>query len=305
LNSNYQSLAYFMRRPTGFHAADLVPFYSDVIGLPVMRDYEDRAIIMWAGEDLIFEIKCDDHPSATDADPSASSCLPVFRSHDLNQTRARLATHGYHAVAERQTELGRTFFILGPDRLLLGFEERSADSPLGADREALSRWRGGQTRLAEVPPLPADLHYLNRVVRHASDVQMVSRFYEECFGLDQVGVEDDSILLSLGDTVLLEIAPGGRAGEVPEDRDGVPNSLIVRIHEFDTFVAGLIERGARFSGQEIAYPTGTRLLYVADPDGNLTGIEERTLWGNYDEDVEAERRWRDRQPSDVPPRITS
>lgn len=290
MNPTYQSLAYFMRRPTGFHTEELTPFYRDVVGLPVMRDYGDSAIIMWAGEYLVFEIKCDDHPPGSETDPASAACIPIFRSHDLAATRERLAAHGYAAFGEQATEFGQTAFILGPDGHLIGFQERSGSSPLAADREALERWQRGDTRLAELPALPQDIQYLSRVVRHVADVDKVSDFYECVFGLDLVGREGSSVLFDLGDTVLLEIAPGGAAGEIPEDRSSVPNSIIVRIHEFEDFVDGLKSRGARFSGQQVNYTTGTKLLYVADTEGNLTGIEERTLYGEYDEDVEADRR---------------
>lgn len=293
MHPDFQSLAYFMRRPTNREAAELVPFYRDVIGMPVVRDY-GSTVLFWAGEDLIFEIKCDDHPERNDTAPTASPCLPIFRSHDLDATRARLSARGYQPVDEQSDALSRTLYILGPDELLLGFQERSPRSQFGADREALRRWQEGRTRLADLPPMPPDLQYLSRIVSHVQDVAAVSAFYQNVLGLDLVATDEGSVLHSLGDTVILQIAPGGVSREVPPDRGALPNSIIVRMHNFDRYVAELASRGARFSGEIIRYHTGTSLAYVSDPEGNLTGLEERTLWGSYVEDVEAERRWRDR-----------
>ena len=290
MNPHYQSLAYFMRRPTGFTAAELIPFYRDVIGLPVVRDH-NPAILFWAGEDLIFEIKCDDHPEASESEPDTSTCLPVFRSHDLPGLRARLSDSGYPPVIQDDDVF---FAILGPDRLLIGFEARPKDSDRAADREALRRWQNRRTSLKGISQLPDDLHYLSRIVRHVADVPTVSSFYEHALGLDVIVREDGSVLHSLGDTTVLELAPGGPHAEPPESRTVLPNSFIVRIHEFEDYVAHLRIHGAQFSGEFIHYHTGTKLAYVADPDGNLVGIEDRTLWGDYVEDLEADRRWRAR-----------
>jgi catechol 2,3-dioxygenase-like lactoylglutathione lyase family enzyme len=157
---------------------------------------------------------------------------------------------------------------------------------------------GGATarRLSRASPdCPTTFTTSAGVVRHVADVNTVSSFYEQVLGLDVITRENGSVFHNFGDTTVLELAPGGHQTAAPEDRGVLPNSLIVRIHDFDDYVAHLRAHGARFSGEFIHYDTGTKLAYVADPDGNLTGIEDRTLLGNFVEDLEADRRWRARR----------
>ncbi len=283
-----------MRRTAGKTMAEVAPFYETVIGLPRVRAYGDVLILLWAGEDLIFELKTDD-PAGVQSDPASAACIPVFRTHDLEATRARMAAHGYAPVSEEISEFGRTLFYRGPDDLITGFEERAEGSPLRADQQGLAAWRAGAARLADMPSLPGGLHYLSRVIRRVRDVEAVGHFYGNVFGLESVGREGASRLFSLGDTVILEIAPGGESRLAPADRGQLPDSFILRIHDFDTALAGLEARGAPFNGDLIVFEETTRLRYVADPEGQLTGVEERGLIRDYVEDVEADRRWRARK----------
>jgi catechol-2,3-dioxygenase len=290
VRSDYQSLAYLMRRPTGCTTAQLTPFYSDVVGLPLVRDH-DPAMLFWAGEDLIFEIKVDDAPGFEATDPATAACLPVFRSHDLDVTLQRLAAAGYPPVALEDEAHGRTAWILGPDRLLTGFSERSADSPLAADAEALRRWRSGPVPLRGVAPLAPDLQYMSRIVRRVADVDAVVAFHRDVLGLDVVATEGDSVLLDLGDTVLMQVSPGGSARSLPADRAELPDTIITRVHGFGGFVDDLTTAGAPWIGERVRYFTGTELAYTADPEGWVVGFEDRTSWGDFVEDLEAERRW--------------
>ncbi|GAA4680410.1 VOC family protein [Frondihabitans cladoniiphilus] len=290
MRTGYQSFAYWMRRSTGMTAAELTPFYEDVVGLPVIRDL-DPAVLFWAGEDLVFEIKCDDEPDVDATDPATATTTPLFRSYDLAATEERLAAAGYPVVGRESGEHSETIWILGPDRLLTGFQSRSETSPWAADAEALARWNRPAVAFDGLPALPPDLQYLHRVRRRAADVEALAAHYRDVVGLDEVGREDGSVLLDLGDTVILEIAPGGSVDEVPEDRTSLPDGFILRMRYWDDFVAGLTASGAVFAGGTAAYSTGTMLAYLADPEGNLVGIEERTQWGDYPEDLEADRRW--------------
>lgn len=119
-----------MRRTSGLSMDEAVPFYEQALGLPRMRVYGNHLVLLWAGEDLVFEIKTDDHPTRPQADPGAATCIPVFRSHDLDATRGRLQAFGHEPVAERHSAWGRTLFYRSADRLVTGIEWRSPTSPL-------------------------------------------------------------------------------------------------------------------------------------------------------------------------------
>jgi len=295
MKNQIQTLGWWMRRTVGRAMVDVAPFYTEVIGLPLVRAYGDFLILVWAGEDLIFEVKTDDPAHREQSDPATAACIPVLRSHDLAATRARMASFGYHPVTEEMSEWGRTLFYLGPDALIIGFEERSDNSPHQADREALASWRAGPPVLGALPPLPAGLHYLSRVIRRVADVASVASFYRDTMGLEDRGYEGASVIFSLGDAVTLEVAPGGVSQPIPGDREELPDSYILRIHDFDGVMAGLVARGTTFNGELIVWEGTTYLRYLQDPEGHLTGIEERRPNHDYLEDIAAEQRWAARQ----------
>lgn len=293
---NLQSLAWWMRRTTGKTMAELTPYYQQVIGLPLQRSWENDLVLLWAGEDQIFEVKTDDNPARTQSDPDSAALLPVFRVHDLAKWRARMASFGFEPVSQRESKWGRTSFFRGPDNLVTGFEERSENSPLGSDRRALKNWRAGPFRLGDLPPLPDTLHYLSRAIRHVADVPAMTRFYRDAFGLKHLGSEGQSELFALGEDSVFEIAPGGVAIPEPNDRSELPDTFVLRIHDLDAQIAGLPKRGAKLKGEVIVKEETTRLQFVPDPEGWIAGIEERgQVRARYIDDVEADRRWRARK----------
>ena len=289
MRENFQGLHSYIRRP-GMPAAELVPFYRDVIGLPIIRPVGEM-VTFWAGEDYGFEIKCDDQARRLDSDPMSAQCLPVFRSKDLAATERRLSGLGHEPSHRTTSEHGTCSWYACPDGHAIGFEERSENSPFEADQIALARLRAGTSQLPGVGPLPDDLHYLARILVRVHDVDAVSDFYASTIGLDLVGVESGARVHSLGDTALLIIAPGGAPRSAPTDRIEVGNIISNRIHDFDDFLAYLDRNGVALCGAPIEFSTGTRASYLVDPEGNLFGFQQRTLWGNYPEDVESDRRW--------------
>jgi catechol 2,3-dioxygenase-like lactoylglutathione lyase family enzyme len=284
--ADIQSLGWWMRRTTGRKMTELTPYY---------RAWEGDLVLLWAGEDMVFEVKTDDHPQRQQIDPNAAAAVPVFRVHDLSRWRARMAAHGHLPLAERHARWGHTLFYLGPDELTIGFEQRSMHSPLLSDQRALQRWRQGPFRLGDLPPLPDSLHYLSRAIRHVHDVAAMSRFYRDAFGLQPLGHEGPSQLFALGEDSVLEIAPGGVSMPEPRDRSELPDSYVLRTHNLDAQLQALPRRGARLKGELIVKEETTRLQFVPDPEGWITGIEERgQIRSRYIDDVEADRRWRAR-----------
>lgn len=292
MRSDLQCCAEFLRL-LGPEDEAVTTFYRDAVGLPVMRSYPGIQML-WCGEDIAFELKYDT-PDVPEPDPRTAQFVPVLRSYNLDATRARLTAAGYPPVLEEEGEHGRGFTVVGPDRRPTGFQYRSPDSPLAADREALRRWRAGEQGLPNTGAMAPELQYLSRIVLHASDVARSSAFYASALGLDDVETEGDARLHSLGDTTLLQISPGGPVRSVPADRFEAASAFLLRCHDLAGLTHDAVAGGARPVGDEIVYVTGpdadVRIRYLADPDGAVVGLIQRTDAGGGEEDFEAMRRW--------------
>ena len=290
MREGLQSVAEFMRHP-GTDQTGVTEFYTDIVGLPVLRAYP-AITMLWAGEDLSFELKYDIEPRDDDrSSPESAKYVPIFRSHDLQRTRVRLSEGGYEPVSATSDAHGETFFVLGPDRLVTGFQYREPQSELGADAEALRRWHAGPARLEGVGPLPADLHYLSRIRLRSSDVEHTSGHLETVFGLDVVAREGASVIHSLGDTVVLEVCPGGIERQPPSDRNDASGVLLLRVHDLDALARDAAAAGAVAVGAPVEFDGGVRIRYYAEPDGAVLGFVQRGWAGDGVEDQEAARRW--------------
>lgn len=303
--ADIQSLGWWLRRTAGRTMAELTPYYQQILGLPLVRAWEKDLVLLWAGEDLIFEVKTDDNPARLQPDAASAAMIPVFRVHDMARWQTRMKGFGYQPVSRTRSRFGQTLFYRGPDNLIIGFEERAESSPLPSDARALKNWRAGPFRLDSLPPLPDTLHYLSRAIRHVADVTAMSRFYRDNFGLLHLGAEGGSQLFALGDDSVLEIAPGGVAIPEPRDRSELADTFVLRTHNLDAQRTALPLRGARLKGDMIVKEETTRLQFVADPEGWIVGIEERgKIRTRYIDDVEADRRWRARRNKGAPLQIS-
>ena len=299
--ADIQSLGWWMRRTTGPTMADLTPYYQQTLGLPLVRAWGNDLVLLWAGEDLIFEVKTDDYPSRPQADSSTASMIPVFRVHDLERWRVRMEDLGQTPLQRRASRWGETLFYRGPDHLVTGFEYRAERSPFEPDRRGLAAWRTGPFRLGTLPPLPDGLHYLSRAIRHVADVPSMFRYYRDAVGLAHLGREGESQIFALGGESVLEIAPGGSRIAQPGDRSELPDSFVLRTHNLDEQLAALSKRGAILKGDTIVKEETTRLHFIADPEGWILGVEERRkIRDRYIDDVEADRRWRARGNDGAP-----
>ena len=119
------------------------------------------------------------------------------------------------------------------------------------------------------------------------------RFYRDAFGLELLAHEGESAIFAVGEDSVLEIAPGGASIAEPADRSELPDTIVLRTHNFDAQLKALPKRGARLKGELIVKEETTRLQFVPDPEGWIVGIEERgQIRQRYIDDVEADRRWR-------------
>lgn len=299
--ADIQSLGWWLRRTTGRTMAALTPYYQQILGLPLVRAWENDLVLLWAGEDLIFEVKTDDNPARVQDDAASAAMIPVFRVHDLPRWQARMARFDYAPVQRRTSQWGEALFYRGPDNLVTGFEYRSPQSPFASDRRARASWRGGPFRLGNLPALPDGLHYLSRALRQVADVAAMTRYYRDNVGLAHLGREGESQIFALGSDSVLEIAPGGVAIPEPADRSALPDTFVLRTHHLDAQLVALAKRGARLKGSMIVKEETTRLHFVADPEGWIVGVEERgMIRRRYIDDVEADRRWRARGNTGAP-----
>jgi len=300
--NDIQSLGWWMRRTTARTIPQLMPYYQHALGLPLVRAWENDLVLLWAGEDQIFEVKTDDNPARLQSDPFTAAMVPVFRVHDLERWRDRMAGLGHQPVRRAASRWGETLFYRGPDDLTIGFEFRSARSPLPSDLRALKAWRAGPFRLGGLPALPAGMHHLSRAIRHVADVGETSRYYRDQVGLADLGGEGASRIFALGKDSVLEIAAGGVVIAEPPDRSALPDSFVLRTHNLEAQLAALARRGARLKGATIVKEETTRLHFIADPEGWIMGVEERgKIRTRYIDDVEADRRWRAEGNEGAPP----
>ncbi len=288
-----QSVAEFMRHP-GLSQSGITEFYTSVVGLPVLRSYPS-IVMLWAGEDLAFELKYDTEPvSGVEATPDDAQYIPIFRTYDMDLTRERLSQAGYAPVWDHKDAVAHTFYVKGPDGLLTGFQYRNPGSTLAADVEALRRRNLGPVCLEGIDPMPDDLQYMSRIVLRSPDVSRTSRHLDDVFGFDRVAEEGDSAIHALGDTVVLEVAPGGSSRPAPADRNEVSGALLLRVHDLDDLVVDALDAGAVTVGEPIEFEGGVKIRYFALPCGAVVGFVQRGWAGDGVEDREAARRWAER-----------
>ena len=298
MQGNLMAMGWYMRRTADSHA--LGDFYRDVVGLPVLRGGRPWPVTMfWAGEATVFELKSDEAPMPErDRDPDTAPCTPVFRVHGLDGLLQRLAGAGVRILREESFPRFRQAFVLDPDDQLVLFREthRSAASPI--DREAWRRFDTGNSfQPTPGATMPADIQCLDGILMRAEDFPGMRSFYREVIGFEEVEADADTAVFDLGDNTYLELRPGGRRSRVPGDRVEVTNSFILRLKDTERFKTTVKAREVHFVNEHIQWKRA-HLAYFSDPEGRITGIEQRYAPENflesvepYAEDLEAERRF--------------
>ncbi|GIW05505.1 MAG: hypothetical protein KatS3mg060_0310 [Dehalococcoidia bacterium] len=284
-----QCLGWFMRRT--HDPADLAAFYRDVVGLPVIRTPREDVHIFWGGEATSFEILLGGSPPPPISQPEDAPCIPILRTVDFDAARARLGAGGARFLDHADDEPdGRTAYFLDPHGHLTGLRERRRTSPWWDDHEAWRRYDTGETRIPGVGPMPPDLHGIGWVALRVQDVAAETAFYRDSIGLAAIDERPERGLLALGDTLVLEILPGGAPARLPAERTEVANVWMLRVRDLDGIVADLKAQGVRFVN-EVFELTGGRLCYIADPENRLVGIQDHPPDGLRAEEDEAGRRW--------------
>lgn len=295
------SFGWYMRRTED--AERLARFYSDVLGLPLLRGHQP-VFMFWAGETLVFELKSDEAPvNHRETDPETAPCVPVFRVHDLDKLLVRLAASKVKVVSDRQIENGREAHVLDTDQQLIGLREMRKTSPYANDAEAQRRNARAPTFESGCDTMPDDIQGLGWITCRYRNPEAIAAFYHNVVGLAPVDGQPERTSFDFGDSTVLEICAGGPDLALPNDRVEVTNSYILRLQQTGPFKERLELQSVPWPNPHIQWKRA-HLAYFADPENHIVGVEERYDPSEYPpgvdaypEDLEAERRYQERQTS--------
>jgi catechol 2,3-dioxygenase-like lactoylglutathione lyase family enzyme len=152
-----------------------------------------------------------------------------------------------------------------------------------------------------VSPFPDDLFGWTSTLHHVPDVAAEVAFYRDAMGFPVVGQDGDRTILDIsfvtGANSILEIAPGGKAQQLPTTREERTDAVIMRANDHTALNAALKARGVPMVNDAIQF-NSAELTYVGTPSGAIIGFEERydpkdfkTPRHEFLEDKEANRRW--------------
>jgi predicted enzyme related to lactoylglutathione lyase len=291
MHEHYHGVGWFARKTPDPHPT--IDFYRDVVGFPGIRG-RAHSQMFWVGETTVLWISRGGTRPPVMTDRAQAPVVPVFRCHGIQGTIDRLKAAGTVFLNDFRPEpYNRLAYFLDPSGNVTGLQERSRESPRPHDREAWRRWDAGETRIEGLPPLPPDIQSLGWVVLRVTDLDRSKAFYRDVVGFPLVSERDGGAMFDLGETVLLDIQPGGEPQPPIADRTEANNCVMMRVHRLDELAAKLAANGVRFVNPP--FDGSGRLAYFTDPDGILWGFQERLPTSPRAEDIEAARRWAARQ----------
>lgn len=299
--SEIMSFGWYMRRTED--AARLAKFYGDILGLPLLRG-QQPVFMFWAGETLVFELKSDEAPvNHRETDPATAPCVPVFRAHHLDNLLERLTAAGVTITQDNLIENGREAFALDPDQQLIGLREMEVASSYPNDVQARHYHERSPTFDAGCKAMPIDIQGLGWIICRYNNSEKAAAFYQDVVGLKPIPGQPGKHCFDFGDGTVLEIADGGPNLPLPSDRTEVTNSYILRLQQTGPFKERLEQLGVPWPNPHIQWKRA-HLAYFADPENHIVGVEERYDPSEYPvgvdaypEDLEAERRYQERQTS--------
>jgi predicted enzyme related to lactoylglutathione lyase len=316
---NFKGLGWFSRFVTP-DLTGLRAFYVQTLGLPLLRTGTLQKVdFLWAGEAIVHQLIYEGRMSSADpadADPLRAPLVPVYRTTALDSLIETLRTRGACVGEPTDGPAGREACIADGSGSLILLRQAPEHSRFLHDQVAAFRCERGEAFNPGCESLPAGLQELGWLVRRVVDVSAMERFYCDTLGLSLIARAYGRALLDLGDNTVLELAGGGCERALPADRSEVSAIFILRVDDIRRFRDGMRERSVRVVHELIEWPRGA-LTYVADPEGNLIGVEERYHPRRYapklapfPEDLEAQRRWAERcaagaQPAVVPSRASA
>ncbi len=286
MRQGIQGFGWFIRR-SEIHE-QLVPFYRDVLGFPVLRTGNLTAF--WTGELTVLEVSYGGAPVPHFRDRSEAPLTPIYRVASMERTVARLNEAGAKFLHEPYQPPDSHFsYVRDPAGNLVGLAERPRTSTTPDDVEAWRRWDAGKPTLEGSGPLPEDMQSLGWVVLRGADIDGLAAFWRDVVGLDYLRDSSTGKVFSMGDLVRLEIAPGCEPQAAPSDRMEVSNSFLLRVDNCSLRFAQVKAAGARVVNEPISIPGG-QICYFSDPEGHVFGFQSRNSESTRPEDYEAVRR---------------
>ncbi len=284
-----QGLGWLVRRtddPQG-----LAAFYSDVIGLPLLRTH-GTTTVFWCGETVVMGINSGGRPQPRYSDRSEAPSMPIFRVHSMEHTTMQLRERGVEFVNEPfDIDGGVLAYIRDPGGHITGLQERSESSDRPQDIEWRKRRDTGELSVLNAPNVDGHIGGLGWIVVRCTDLAAEIEFYRDTLGFDVMMSGERAALLALGETLILEIALGCPPQPVPTDRAEVPDIFLLRVDDSDTLAAQLEKIGVHRIGEvHRTEDGGGTIHYFLDPENHLFGIQSRAKASERVEDVEARRR---------------
>jgi predicted enzyme related to lactoylglutathione lyase len=304
MHEHIQGLGWFVRRSPDPHR--LAAFYHDTLRFPILRSSRD-SISLWTGETSVLEITAGGRAGASYANRNEATCYPVYRCYQFESVFERVRASGVRIIggpATRDEFRPRSLaYFLDPDGHVTGLHQRPDTSTRPEDHEAWRLHELGEPRLPGVDPMPEDLQSIIFISLRSDDFDSQWRYFQDVVGLivahgPTVAHDFEHIpnspfsagVLTLGETIMLNIALSEVNAPVPADPAEVDNFLVLRVHGLSELVETLEGRGVRF----LKRPTetdGGRIAYFVDPKGHLIGLQERDPDSDRPEDRLAEQRW--------------
>lgn len=280
---------------------DLGRFYIETLGIPRIRKGSMQKVdFLWAGEAIVHQILYEglgDAIDPLDRDPDRAPLVPVYRVERLDGLINTLRARGVSISDARVAPYGREAYILDPSGSLIALREAPDHSPFLHDQVAEFRRARGEAFNPGCASLPEGIQELGWVVRRVADLPAMEQYYRDVFGLPMIGRHYGRTLFDIGDNSVLELAEGGTAKAPPADRRQLSATIILRVDNIARFCAAAADRGMTVVHEMIEWPRGA-LTYVADPEGNVLGVEERfhprvyvDRFAPFPEDLESQRRW--------------
>ncbi len=118
-----------------------IPFYRDVLGLPLVRGKEGVFAMFGLGNGTLLELSASGTPGPVPADRREAKVTAVFRVYGFDAWVARLDAHGVRFLEREQTiPGGRLAWFLDPDGTVLAIQERTLESTRPEDASLRAAW---------------------------------------------------------------------------------------------------------------------------------------------------------------------
>jgi predicted enzyme related to lactoylglutathione lyase len=272
-NALVQGLGWFVRR-TAKDPFKLADFYESAFGMRTVRPPAPpplRNKMLWSGDILMFELSA--RETDAEGDERIADMTPILRARNFDAAKSQALAAG--AILVEDAPGPRFARFRDPDGFHIAISKPPAQSPYPSDRMAETLRRDGVLELPGIETFGPNLQDMAGVTVKVADPAAMAAFYADVLGLETfVPASASGAVLGFGRTSALILRPGGQRRPTPRDRAIVPDVWILRVRD----VAAM---GDRLKAKRVTIVnemsiTGGRLIYAADPEGRLFGLQQRT-----------------------------